>query len=92
MIEVSTAPPWMPWRNSSAENNPSGAPKRDQPVVTTSMPCCARRSCATSVIAALLPPWLVTITSFLTPARATLSPSAIQLFSASSVGSVSVPG
>ena len=52
----------------------------------------ARRSCATRVMAALLPPWLVTITSFLTPARATLAPSAIQLFSATSVGNVSVPG
>ena len=52
----------------------------------------ARRSCATSDIAALLPPWLVTITSLRTPARATLSPIAIQSFSATSVGSVSVPG
>ena len=82
----------MPWRNSSAVNNPSGAPKRDQPVVTARSPYLARRSCATSVMAALLPPWLVTITSFLMPARATLSPSAIQFFSASSVVSVSVPG
>ena len=64
----------------------------DQLVVTTKSPCCARKSCATSVIAALLPPWLVTITSLLTPERATLSPNAIQLFSAVSVGSVSVPG
>ena len=38
MIEVSTAPPWMPWRNSSAENNPSGVPKRDQLVVTARSP------------------------------------------------------
>ena len=74
------------------ENNPSGAPKRNQLVVTTRSPCWARKSCATSVIAALLPPWLVTITSLLMPARATLSPSAIQSFSATSVGSVSVPG
>ena len=44
------------------------------------------------LMAALLPPWLVTITSFLMPARATLSPSAVQAFSAVSAGSVSVPG
>ena len=37
----------MPWRNSSAGNNPSGAPKRDHPVVTARSPYCARRSCAT---------------------------------------------
>ena len=28
----------MPWRSSSAENNPSGAPKRDQLVVTAEKP------------------------------------------------------
>ena len=38
MIEVSTAPPWMPWRSSSGENNPSGTPKRDQLVVTDEKP------------------------------------------------------
>ena len=68
------------------------SPNGNQLVVTASIPCFARRSCATRVIAALLPPWLVTITSFRMPARATLSPSAIQSCNASSVESVSVPG
>ena len=43
-------------------------------------------------MAALLPPWLVTMTSFLTPARATLVPSAIHSLSAASFDNVSVPG
>src|SRR6516164_9617504 len=82
----------MPCCTSAATNKPAVVLRRDQPVVTTKSPCFARRSCATTLMAALLPPWLVTITSFFTPARATLSPSANQVLSATSVGKVSVPG
>jgi len=70
----------------------SALDNKAQAVVTASMPCWARRSCATRLIAALLPPWLLTITSFRMPARATLSPSASQSLIATSAGNVRVPG
>ncbi len=92
MIEVSIAPPCTPWRISASVNRPSGWPKRCQLVVTASRPCWARRSCATSDIAALLPPWLVTITSLRMPAATTPDPSSIHDFNATLVDSVTVPG
>ena len=75
-----------------AENKPSGAPKRDQLVVTASMPCCARKSCATSIIAALLPPWLVTIDKLPDAARANAFAERHPVLQRDLVGSVCVPG
>ena len=68
MIEVSTAPPWMPCRNSSAENNPSAALRRDQLVRDHEKRMLRAQILRHQRHAALLPPWLVTITSFLMPA------------------------
>ena len=95
IIEVSTAPPWMPKRCSSALNKActsGGWGRLNQLLLYTSRPWCWRSSRATMSITATLPPWPLSSNSRFTPARATQAP--ISVHSAITVAgdSDSVPG
>ena len=90
--EVSTSPPWMPWRSSSSEYIPCGRPKRCQLVLTASMPNFTRSSRVTMPMISSLPPCDLTTTIFFMPARATDAPSSVQASISVFAGSVNVPG
>ena len=82
----------MPYCTSWSGNSPGDTPAAYQLYATASIPRRTRRSRATMSITCGWPPWLLNSTSFLTPARATASPSSVQSRISVSAESVSVPG
>ena len=95
IIDVSMSPAWMPKRCSCALNRPctsGGWGRLNQLALYTSRPWRWRSSRATMSITATLPPWLLKISSFFTPALATQAPSSVHKAITVAGERVSVPG